>query len=356
MHESKTFAATGDLLTGEYVTMVLLVDDQAMVGEAVRRALSNQPDINFHFCIDPLLALQTAEKVKPTVILQDLVMPGVDGLSLVRQYRDHEATRNIPVIVLSTKEAAAIKSAAFAAGANDYLVKLPDNVELIARIRYHSHAYLTRLQRDAAFHALRESQQELVEKNVELSRLINVDGLTGLNNRRYFDEFADIEWKRAMREEARFAVLMIDVDDFKRYNDTYGHLAGDEVLRCVGRILRACTQRPADIAARFGGEEFVVILPGSSAQGVLAFAEKLCRGVEDLGIPHRASTVAEAVTVSIGGVSTIPRQGESLLEVIEVADAALYDAKRSGKNRAVVRDMRCMAQATREGIVTPSAA
>jgi two-component system chemotaxis family response regulator WspR len=291
--------------------------------------------------------MQTAEKVKPTVILQDLLMPGVDGLSLVRQYRDNEATRDIPVIVLSAKEEAAIKSAAFAAGANDYLVKLPDNIELIARIRYHSHAYLNLLQRDAAFHALRESQRELVEKNLELSRLSNVDGLTGLNNRRYFDEFADIEWKRAIREQTDYAVLMIDVDDFKRYNDTYGHMAGDEVLRSVGRIIKACTRRPGDITARFGGEEFVVILPGSSAPGALALGQKLCRGVEKLGMPHSASTVTKAVTVSIGGVSTIPHQGDSLAAVIETADVALYDAKRSGKNRVVIRDAPCTAQNTR---------
>lgn len=346
VHESKTFATSSELLAGHYDTMVLLVDDQAMVGEAVRRALSNQPDINFHFCIDPLLAMQTAEKLKPTVILQDLVMPGVDGLSLVRQYRDNEATRNIPVIVLSTKEEAAIKSAAFAAGANDYLVKLPDNIELIARIRYHSHAYLNLLQRDAAFRALRESQKELVEKNVELSRLINVDGLTGLNNRRYFDEFADIEWKRAIREHTDFAALMIDVDNFKGYNDTYGHLVGDEVLRSVGRVIKACAQRPNDITVRYGGEEFVAILPGSSAPGVLAFGQKLCRGVEDLNIPHSASAVAKVVTVSIGGVSTVPYQGESLFAAIEAADVALYDAKRSGKNRIVVHEMHHTTQNT----------
>ena len=338
MYESKDSPNSGDLLAGKYAIMVMLVDDQAMVGEAVRRALSNQPDINFHFCIDPLLALQSAEKIRPTVILQDLVMPGVDGLSLVRQYRDNEATHNIPIVVLSTKEEAAIKSAAFAAGANDYLVKLPDDIELIARIRYHSHAYLNLLQRDAAFHALRESQQELVKKNVELSRLINVDGLTGLNNRRYLDEFAEIEWRRAIREQTEFGILMVDVDDFKRYNDTYGHLAGDEVLRSVGRIIKVCTQRPSDIAARFGGEEFIAILPDTSTQGVLVLGEKLCRGVEELGLLHRASTVAEVVTISIGGVSVIPRQGKSLLAAIEVADEALYEAKRSGKNRLVIHD------------------
>jgi two-component system chemotaxis family response regulator WspR len=340
MHESKPLVSTDDLLAGHCAIMVLLVDDQPMIGEAVRRALASESDISFHYCSDPLLALQTAEKIKPTVILQDLVMPGVDGLALVRQYRGDPATQNIPIIVLSTKEEAAIKSAAFAKGANDYLVKLPDNIELIARIRYHSKAYLHLLQRDAAFRALHASQRELTEKNFELSRLINVDGLTGLNNRRYFDEFAAIEWKRAIREHADFGLLMIDVDDFKRYNDTYGHLAGDDVLRSVGLTIKSAAERPGDIAARFGGEEFVVILPGSSTEGIESFGEKLCRGVENLRIQHIGSTVAGALTVSIGGASASPRQGDSLLTLIEATDVALYHAKRSGRNRLVTRDMR----------------
>ncbi|MFA6960696.1 MAG: response regulator [Opitutaceae bacterium] len=155
----------------EYDVMVLLVDDQAMVGEAIRRALANQPNIDFHFCASSGDALRIAERIKPTVILQDLVMPGVDGLTLVRQYRTNPATHDIPIIVLSTKEEPAVKSEAFAAGASDYLVKLPDRIELIARIRSHSRAYINQLQRDAAYRALRESQQQLVDSNTALISL-----------------------------------------------------------------------------------------------------------------------------------------------------------------------------------------
>ncbi len=151
--------------------MVLLVDDQVMVGEAVRRALANQTNIDFHYCANSADALRVAEQIKPTVILQDLVMPGVDGLSLVRQYRADPATQDIPVIVLSTKEDPGVKSDAFAAGANDYLVKLPDRIELIARIRYHSKAYQNRLERDAAYRALHESQLQLVDSNTALISL-----------------------------------------------------------------------------------------------------------------------------------------------------------------------------------------
>src|SRR6516164_4370064 len=155
----------------QYHAMVLLVDDQAMVCEAVRRALSNQSDIDFHYCAEARAAIPLANQIKPTVILQDLVMPGVDGLTLVSQFRSNAATRDIPIIVLSTNENPQVKGQAFALGANDYLVKLPDKIELIARIRYHSKAYLNLLQRDAAYRALRESQQQLIESNAALISL-----------------------------------------------------------------------------------------------------------------------------------------------------------------------------------------
>ena len=156
---------------GEYHVMVLLVDDQAMVCEAVRRALANQTDIDFHYCADAREALAVANQIKPTVILQDLVMPGVDGLTLVKQFRANPTTRDTPIIVLSTNENPQVKGQAFALGANDYLVKLPDKIELAARLRYHSKAYQNLSQRDAAYRALRESQQQLVESNTALISL-----------------------------------------------------------------------------------------------------------------------------------------------------------------------------------------
>src|SRR2546423_10045630 len=155
----------------DYHVMVLLVDDQAMVCEAVRRALAHHSDIDFHYCADAREALTLANQIKPTVILQDLVMPGIDGLTLVSQLRANPSTKDTPIIVLSTNENPQVKGQAFAMGANDYLVKLPDKIELVARIRYHSKAYLNLVQRDAAYRALRESQQQLIESNAALISL-----------------------------------------------------------------------------------------------------------------------------------------------------------------------------------------
>ncbi len=152
-------------LANKYPISVLLVDDQAMVGEAVRRTLATQADIKFHFCSDPAKVMAAVALAKPTVILQDLVMPGMDGMVLLRLYRQNQDTQNIPVIVLSTKEEPAVKSEAFSLGASDYLVKLPDAIELIARIRHHSNAYLNGIQRDEAYRAMLEAMREAENAN-----------------------------------------------------------------------------------------------------------------------------------------------------------------------------------------------
>lgn len=316
--------------------MVLLVDDQAMVGEAVRRALLNQPNIDFHYCSDPAEALAVAEQVRATVILQDLVMPTIDGLTLVRRYRANPATADIPIVVLSTKEDPAAKGDAFAAGANDYLVKLPSQVELVARIRYHSKAYQNQLQRDEAYRALRESQRQLMEKNIELQRMTHSDGLTGVFNRRRFDEYIQEEWNRALRDQSALSVLMIDIDDFKQYNDTYGHLAGDEVLKKVASTLQLNVGRSTDLVARFGGEEFALIMRTTPQEGAFAVARRLRQSVQDLGLVHGQSSVAGLLTVSVGGASVIPSRDGSFLDLIEAADKALYEAKRAGKNQEVM--------------------
>jgi two-component system chemotaxis family response regulator WspR len=322
----------------DFTVIVLLVDDQPIIGEAVRRALYGQPDIVFHYCDDPAVALSVAARIHPTVILQDLVMPGIDGITLVRRYREGPLTADTPIIVLSTKDDPKVKSEAFAAGANDYLVKLPDSIELIARLRHHSTTYLYRQQRDEAYRALRESQRQLVEINLELQRLTNVDGLTGLSNRRHANESLDLQWKSAVRERSNFSILMIDVDNFKRYNDTYGHLAGDDVLKQIGTAIRSTFRRPTDVSARFGGEEFMVLLPDTDAEAAGRLADGLCKRVAALEIPHSESPPVNLVTISVGGASTTPQHGESPLTLIAVADKALYEAKRLGKNRVLMAD------------------
>ena len=314
---------------------VLLVDDQVIIAEAIRRMLADELDIEFHFVADPQTALDIAVKLKPTVILQDLVMPSIDGFEMVRQYRATPATQDTPVIVLSAKEDPKLKAQSFNVGANDYLVKLPDRLELIARIRYHSAAYINRLQRDDAFRFLRESQQKLADANIELQKLAALDGLTGIANRRRFDETVRHEWYRAQRDKRPLSVIMCDIDMFKIYNDTNGHLAGDLCLKKVAAVLTRNLKRPADLAARFGGEEFVLVLPDTNAEGALSVAECCRQQIEALGLPNPYSAECQVVTVSVGVATMVPAIGAKCDELIDMADRAMYNAKRSGRNRTV---------------------
>jgi two-component system chemotaxis family response regulator WspR len=323
-------------LVDDSSSVVFMVDDQLMVGETVRRALANEPNIVFHFCSEPGAAVATAQSIAPTIILQDLVMPGIEGLTLVRQYRALEATRNTPIIVLSAREDPITKRDAFAVGANDYMVKLPDTIELVARIRYHSQAYLSRRQRDAAYAALQESQRQLMAANIELLRISNMDGLTGLNNRRRFDEYAATEWRRALRERVPLGLLLIDVDQFKAYNDVNGHQAGDELLRQIGETICNCCRRPEDLPSRYGGDEFAVLLPEIPPGALAAVGERVRQAIQDLKIERGNSSDSPYATVSMGGAVTIPTHEEGLVDLIAVADRNLYEAKAKGRNKLVV--------------------
>lgn len=316
-----------------YRIKVLLVDDQAMIAEAVRRALTEETDIDFHYCQDPTEAIKMANTLSPTIILQDLVMPDIDGLMMVRFFRANKQTAQVPIIVLSTKEEPEIKSKAFAQGANDYLVKLPDRIELIARIRYHSQSFIYQKQRDEAFQALQESQRRLAEANMELQRLSSLDGLTGIPNRRRFDEYLAHEWKMAIRHNTAISLIMMDIDFFKMYNDHYGHQGGDDCLKTVAKILEQSVLRETDIVARYGGEEFAAILPDSGRKAAHEIAEAMRSCIQERQIPHEKSQVSKFVSISIGIATAMPVRGADAEALIAAADQALYKAKEMGRNQ-----------------------
>ena len=323
--------------------VVLLVDDQPMVAEGIRRMIADEPDIEFHYCSNPRKALQEATTVKATVILQDLVMPDVDGMTLVRFYRNNPATRNIPVIVLSSKDDPHIKSDAFNQGATDYLVKLPEKVELLARIRAHAKSYLAQKERDQAFKSLSKMQEqleimnkELARSNQELQRLSSLDGLTGVANRRQFDETLAQECQRAFRTNMPLSLIFADIDFFKRYNDHYGHQAGDDTLKKVANALARTVHRPADLVSRYGGEEFVMVLPDTTLDGAIAVADKVLDSVRALNIPHENTEDNDKVTLSIGVATLNPRDKNNPKMLVEAADKALYHAKATGRDRVEV--------------------
>jgi len=312
---------------------VLLVDDQLIIVEAVRRMLSDQPDIEFHYVTDAAAATRTGAQLQPTVILQDLVMPEIDGFGLIQQYRSDDVLRNVPVIVLSAKEDPKLKAHSFGVGANDYMVKLPDKLELLARVRYHSSAHISRLQRDQAFRFLRESQKNLADANIELQKLAALDGLTGIANRRRFDETMRTEWQRGQRDKQPLSLLLCDIDFFKLYNDSFGHLTGDLCLKKAAAVMTEHLKRPADLAARYGGEEFAIVLPETPLAGALQVAEACRRHLENLQIDNPQAAPLPVVTMSIGVASVVPSPSSTIEQLIDEADRALYAAKRAGRNQ-----------------------
>jgi len=195
--------------------------------------------------------------------------------------------------------------------------------------------YRTRQRQLQAFSEIQNIQTQLERTNLELGRLSTTDGLTGLANRRKFDEVGPHEWLRAMRKRESLAVAMLDVDFFKIYNDRYGHQAGDQCLIAIARVLAAGLRDGSDFIARYGGEEFVILLPGQDADAAFEVLERLRRDVEALAIPHMGSSIKSVITISAGFASIVPSQGITLENLIEQADRGLYAAKRKGKNQVV---------------------
>ncbi|WP_419835254.1 response regulator [Endozoicomonas atrinae] len=192
--------------------LVLLIDDDPTVAEALHLMLENEDDLRMHYCSDASTALDVAAKLRPTVILLDMVMPDISGLMLLRYLRVGEFSRSVPVIALSMKDDAKLKADVFNAGGNDYLIKLPEPVELLARIRYHSDCYIRLLQRNEAFKALDVSQRKLAESNIKLQQLASMDGLTGIPNRRTFQETIQTEWERVTDSGKPLSLIMMDID------------------------------------------------------------------------------------------------------------------------------------------------
>lgn len=315
---------------------VLLVDDQPLVLEQLRRLMEAQPDIAIEVESRAEDAVETAKRFRPTVILQDLSMPGSDGYELLARYREVEGLANVPVVILSGHSGAAAKERCFDLGACDYVVKLPDAIELLARIRYHSAAFVAREKRDRAFEVVSASQRELVAANAMLAKLNGLDELTGVGNRRSFDAAMAAEWSWTLRHSKPLSLVMCDIDYFKRYNDAFGHVGGDFCLKSIAATLANQLRRPSDKLCRYGGEEFALVLPDTDLAGAMLLAELCRRSVEGLGQAGCAAELKAPVTMSFGVASIVPTRDFRVLAMVEAADGALFEAKRAGRN--AVRD------------------
>ena len=247
----------------------------------------------------------------PDLILLDVVMPGLDGLAVCRQLKADPVLANIPVIFVTACMDPADETRALEAGGVDFITKPVNPMVVRARVKTH----LT-----------------LKAQGDFLRSLVFIDGLTGVANRRRFDEALLSEWRQCQRAGTPLALLMIDIDHFKRYNDHYGHPTGDACLQQVAAVLKAAMQRASDLVARYGGEEFVCLLPGCDQAAALAKARALQEALAAQGIVHEASPTAACVTLSIGVAVAQPQAGGSPAALVAAADAALYSAKHRGRN------------------------
>lgn len=265
------------------------------------------------------------------LILMDIVMPDMDGIEATTRIKADARFRDIPVIMVTVRDEVASLEKALEAGAIDYISKPVNRLELCARVRA-----ILRLKEEIDRRKARERELEALTERLE--QLSNQDGLTAVGNRRRFEEVYDKEWLRARRDGIPLSLLMIDIDFFKAYNDTYGHIKGDGCLKAVAGAICAVLKRPGDFVARYGGEEFVVILPGTDMAGSLAIAEEVRQTVRDLNMEHASSGAADRITVSVGVATACPRADIDPMALLEASDGALYRAKSNGRDRVEPRE------------------
>lgn len=293
------------------LSRVLIVDDQPANVLLVHQILGGE--WSTFVATNGNEALSLCAHVLPDLVLLDVNMPGLGGLQTCRQLKANAATCDIPVIFVTGSSAPADEDACWNAGAADFVAKPINPTTLRHRVRVH-----------IAF----KKQSDL------LRQLAFSDPLTGLANRRQFDSSATEEWQRARRQQVPLSIVLVDVDYFKRYNDRYGHSAGDRCLVRVAGALRAAAARPGDLTARYGGEEFILLLPDTGQAGALIVAQRAANDIRELKIAHDRSDVADVVTVSIGVATAAPvADGSTWQALMDLADTLLYRAKSAGRAR-----------------------
>jgi diguanylate cyclase (GGDEF)-like protein len=291
--------------------LVLIVDDQVSNVKLLAAILGD--DYRIRVATAGADGLKLAESTpQPDLILLDIMMPDMDGYEVCRRLKGNPATSNIPVIFVTALSSESDEEIGLDLGAIDYITK-PLSAPIV-RARVRNHAILKR-------------KADLLES------LAHIDSLTNIANRRRLDHALQLEWRRCQRAGVPLALLMIDIDSFKAYNDHYGHGLGDVCLTKVAAALAAGLQRPADIVARFGGEEFAVLLPESDIAAAALMGERLREQIAALQIPHAPKQQYEHVTISVGCAAVLPGESLKPQDLLDVADRNLYAAKKAGRNR-----------------------
>ena len=271
-------------------------------------------DYDILFALSGLEAIDISLLERPDLIILDVMMPDLDGYTVCKTIKNHPHTKDIPIVFLTAHCDAEEEIRGLEMGAADFISK--PFYPKIVKIRV-------------------SNQIELKYAREKLTKLAITDGLTGIANRRYFDDQLAHEWTRARRLNQTLAIAMIDVDWFKKYNDHYGHQGGDDCLRQVANVLSNVAKRDSDFVARYGGEEFAIILPMTQAENALELSKNICLALSNLELPHALSDFGH-VTLSVGVAVGCPKQNTTPHNLLVNADKALYTAKEKGRNRAVL--------------------
>jgi diguanylate cyclase (GGDEF)-like protein len=297
---------------------ILIVDDEPINTEVLKTILS--PEYEILTAVNGQEGLDVAKSAQPDIILLDIIMPGISGYEAAAKLKEMPETMKIPIIFVTALSGEKYEEKGLSLGAVDYITKPFGHAVVRARVRTH--------------------MQNLRQMR-EIERLCMIDALTGIPNRRSFDIRMEMEWAHTIREKNPLSLLMLDIDDFKAYNDVYGHPQGDVLLKTMGNIFKNFIKRTADMTARLGGEEFAVLLPNTGLEAAVAMAEQLRAIVEETRVltPDGKKT---RITVSIGVASATPAPEDVASDLIARSDACLYAAKRYGKNMVFFEGRQCV--------------
>lgn len=288
---------------------ILVVDDMPANIKILGQAIRGRHEVSV--ATNGRQALNLAFSDPPDLILLDILMPDMDGYETCRRLKEDSRTKDIPVIFVTSKDDLEDETLGLELGAVDYITKPFHLPIVLARINTHLRLKL---------------QSDLLEE------LAKIDALTEIPNRRQFEERLAFEWQRSQRGRHPVGLIMIDIDEFKKYNDFYGHAQGDECLKTVAHGLSRVINRSQDLVARYGGEEFVVVLPDTDILGTVAVGRRLCEAVADLKLPHEKSSVTDHVTISLGAAAAVAEADQQATELLLLADECLYRAKADGRN------------------------
>lgn len=289
---------------------VLIIDDQKtnlkILGDILRA------DVDVLLAQSGAQGLRKAIEWQPDLILLDVLMPDINGFELIKNLKHHAQTSAIPVIFITALSDTNHEEQGLRLGACDYIYK-PFHATIVqARVRLHL---------------------QLARQRKMLEQLAHIDPLTGIANRRKYDQVLEQLWRNAIRQQGQLSLVILDIDHFKEFNDHYGHAEGDKVLHQVANCLKQSLRRPNDFIARYGGEEFVILLPDSDESGSKQVITQCLDAIKALQLAHQYSPVSDVITLSAGGVSISARAELPATELFKLADDLLYQAKQKGKNR-----------------------